>query len=79
MHEAGGVALVARELLRAPLLTGTARNVDGRTLAEIAAAVDEQPGQEVVVPLEQPLKPTGGLRVSTATSLPRGVGQTRWP
>ena len=33
MHEAGGVALLARELLkRQPLLTGTARNVDGRSL-----------------------------------------------
>ena len=63
MHAAGGVALVARELLkRDDLLTGSAPNVDGRSLAQIAEAVEETPGQEVVVPLETPLKATGGLR-----------------
>ena len=62
LHAAGGVALVARELLkRRPRLTRVAPNVDGRTLGEIADDADETAGQEVVVPLETPLKPTGGL------------------
>ncbi len=39
MHEVGGVALVARELLGRDLVHGDARNVDGRALGEIAAAV----------------------------------------
>jgi dihydroxy-acid dehydratase len=63
LHRAGGVALVARELLGAGLVDGTAVNVDGRTLAEIAAAAQAAPGQEVVVPIERPLKETGGLAV----------------
>jgi len=73
VHEAGGVALVARELLERDLVHGDAANVDGRTLGEIAAAVVERPGQEVVVHIETPLKPTGGLRSSTATSPPKAA------
>jgi dihydroxy-acid dehydratase len=74
MHEAGGVALVARELLkRDDLVTGSAPNVDGRTLSEIADAVEETAGQEVVVALETPLKATGGLRVLYGNLAPDGA------
>ena len=74
VHAAGGVALVARELLkRDDLLTGSAPNVDGRSLAQIAEAVEETPGQEVVVPLETPLKATGGLRVIYGNLAPDGA------
>ncbi len=72
VHEAGGVALVARELLKGGLVHGDAANVDGRTLGEIAAAVVERPGQEVVVPLETPLKPTGGLAILRGNLSPEG-------
>ncbi|HEU5264284.1 MAG TPA: dihydroxy-acid dehydratase, partial [Gaiellaceae bacterium] len=72
VHEAGGVALVARELVKAGLVHGEAPNVDGRTLGEIAAAVVERPGQEVVVPIETPLKPTGGLAVLRGNLAPEG-------
>ena len=74
MHAAGGVALVARELLkRDDLVTGSAPNVDGRTLAQIAEAVEETAGQEVVVALETPLKATGGLRVLYGNLAPDGA------
>ena len=72
VHEAGGVALVARELVKAGLVHGAAPNVDGRTLGEIAAAVVERPEQEVVVPIETPLKPTGGLAVLRGNLAPEG-------
>ena len=72
VHEAGGVALVARELLERDLVHGDAANVDGRTLGEIAAAVVERPGQEVVVPIETPLKPTGGLAILHGNLAPEG-------
>jgi dihydroxy-acid dehydratase len=73
MYEAGGVALVMRELLKRPgLLHGDARTVDGRTISEIAAAVDETPGQQVVVPIETPLKPNGGLAILHGTLAPGG-------
>ncbi len=63
MYDAGGVALVMRELLKRGLLHGDAPTVDGRTIAQVAAAVVETPGQQVVVPIERPLKPTGGLAI----------------
>ena len=84
LYDAGGVALVMRELLKRPgLLHGDAPTVDGRTLAEIAAAAVETPGQQVVVPIETPLKPTGGLadppRLARARRLRGQAGRPRAP
>jgi dihydroxy-acid dehydratase len=72
VYEAGGVALVARELLKRELVHAGSANVDGRSLGEIAAAVEERPGQEVVVPIETPLKPTGGLAILYGNLAPEG-------
>ena len=72
MHEAGGVALVARELLKRELVHAGAPNVDGRSLGDIAAAAEERPGQEVVVPIETPIKPIGGLAVLRGNLAPAG-------
>jgi dihydroxy-acid dehydratase len=51
---------------------GDAPNVDGRSLAEVATAVVETPGQEVVVPIETPLKATGGLAILRGNLAPDG-------
>ena len=72
MHEAGGIGLVARELLRGGLIDGSTRNVDGRTLAEVAAAAVETPGQQVVLPIERPIKATGGLAILRGSLAPDG-------
>jgi dihydroxy-acid dehydratase len=72
MYEAGGVALVARELLKRELVHAGAPNVDGRSLGEIAAAVEERAGQEVVVPIDEPIKPIGGLAVLRGNLAPEG-------
>ena len=72
MYDAGGVALVMRELLKRDLLHGDAPTVDGRTIAQVAAGVVETPGQTVVVPIERPLKPTGGLAILHGSLAPDG-------
>jgi dihydroxy-acid dehydratase len=72
LYEAGGVALVARELVKRDLLAADALNVDGRTLGEIGAAVAERAGQTVVVPIERPLKASGGLRILWGNLAPNG-------
>jgi dihydroxy-acid dehydratase len=72
LHAAGGVALVARELVRGGLVHPDAVNVDGRTLGEIAAGAIETEGQEVVVPVERPLKKTGGLAILRGNLAPEG-------
>jgi dihydroxy-acid dehydratase len=72
MYDAGGVSLVMRELLKRDLLHGEARTVDGRTIADIATSASETPGQRVVVPVETPLKPVGGLTILRGTLSPEG-------
>jgi dihydroxy-acid dehydratase len=72
MYEAGGVGLVARELLAAGAADGASRGVDGRSLAEVAAAVVERPGQDVVVSWQRPLKPSGGLAILRGSLAPEG-------
>jgi dihydroxy-acid dehydratase len=72
LHAAGGVALVARELLKRGLVHGDSPNVDGRSLSEVATAVVETPGQEVVVSIDTPLKETGGLAILRGNLAPEG-------
>ncbi len=72
IYRAGGVGLVARELMKRELVHSGAPNVDGRSLGQIAEAVEEAPGQEVVVPIETPIKPTGGLRILRGNLAPEG-------
>ncbi len=73
IFEAGGVGLVMRELLKRPgLLHADQMTVDGRTIAQIAADTRETDGQKVVVPLETPLKPTGGLAILHGSLAPEG-------
>ena len=72
MYEAGGVALVMRELLKRDLLHGEERTVDGRTISKIAADVVETPGQLVVHPIETPIKETGGHAILRGTLAPDG-------
>ena len=72
IYEAGGVALVMRELLKRDLIRGDLPTVDGGTIAEVAAAAVERPGQDVVRPIEDPVKPTGGLAILRGSLAPDG-------
>jgi dihydroxy-acid dehydratase len=73
MYEAGGVGLVVRELIGAGAIHAEARGVDGRSLREVASDVEERPGQDVVVPWERPLKPTGGIAILRGSLAPEGA------
>jgi dihydroxy-acid dehydratase len=72
LYEAGGLALVMRELIAGARLDGSAPNVDGRTIADVAAAAQPTPGQDVVVPIDQPIKATGGLTILRGSLAPDG-------
>jgi len=72
MDAAGGVSLVMRELLKRDLLHADEKNVDGRTIAKIAAAAVETEGQKVVVPIETPIKAVGGLTILRGSLAPDG-------
>ena len=72
LYQAGGVPLVARRLLDAGRLNGDCMTVTGRTLGEETRDVEETPGQEVVRPVSNPLKPTGGLVILRGNLAPEG-------
>ena len=72
LYEAGGIQLVMKRLLEAGVLHGEAMTVSGRTIAEEARLATERPGQEVVRPLDNPLKPTGGLVILRGNLAPEG-------
>ncbi len=72
LHDAGGIPLVVRRLSEAGLIDSTARTVDGRTLAQVAEAAVETPGQRVVTSIAAPLKPTGGLAILRGNLAPEG-------
>jgi dihydroxy-acid dehydratase len=72
VHQAGGVALVARELAKRGLVHGDAPTIDGRTLGEAATAVVERPGQEVIRSIEEPIRTSGAVRVLYGNLAPEG-------
>ena len=72
LYKAGGIQLVAKRLLDGGLIHGDALTVSGDTLAEAAQITQETAGQEVVRPLSNPLKPTGGLVILKGNLAPEG-------
>ena len=72
LHDAGGIALVARELAKKDLIHGDAITVDGRTLKQIGDGAEETRGQKVVVDIESPLKATGGIAILRGNLAPEG-------
>lgn len=71
LDRAGGTRLVAKRLLDAGLLHD-GLTVTGRALFEEARAATETPNQQVVRPLTNPLKPTGGLAILRGSLAPEG-------
>ncbi len=69
---AGGTPLLAERLLEAELLHGGVMTVTGQTIAEEARAAAETPGQKVILPLDRPLKETGGLVILKGSLAPEG-------
>jgi dihydroxy-acid dehydratase len=72
LYEAGGVGVLAKRLDEAGVLHRDAITVTGRTVGEEADATQETPAQQVVRPLDDPLKPTGGLVILRGNLAPEG-------
>jgi dihydroxy-acid dehydratase len=72
LDRAGGVPLVAQRLVAAGLVDAGRPTPSGRTFGEEAALAVETSGQDVVRPLEDPLKPTGGLVILKGNLAPEG-------
>jgi dihydroxy-acid dehydratase len=65
------MALVAKRLMDAGLIKD-ATTVSGRSLFQEALLAKETSGQEVVRPLDKPLKPNGGIAILRGTLAPEG-------
>ena len=70
---AGGTPIVAKRMVEAGLVHGDAMTVTGKTLAEASADAKETPGQDVVRPVSDPIKETGGLVILKGNLAPNGA------
>ena len=73
LYRAGGIALLTQRLIEGGFVDGDAMTVTGRSLGEECEAVKETKGQEVVVPLAEPLRSEGGLVVLKGNLAPEGA------
>ncbi len=69
----GGVPVVLRALLDAGLLHGDALTVTGKTMAENLESVVFPTDQDVVLPIDAPLAPKGGIAILRGSLSPSGA------
>jgi dihydroxy-acid dehydratase len=72
VDKAGGIPLIAQRLLEGGLIDGSQMTPTGRTIAEESAEAVETPGQDVIRPLNNPIKKTGGLVILRGSLAPDG-------
>ncbi len=72
LDRAGGVPLLAQRLVEGGYADGSQMTPTGQTLAEEAAKAVEEPGQDVIRLLDNPISPTGGLVILKGNLAPEG-------
>jgi len=74
LHQVGGIPALMKYLLERGLLNGNCLTVTGKTLQENLAEVKGlAEGQEIVHPLENPIKETGHIRILKGNLAPDGA------
>ena len=74
LHQVGGTPAVLKYLLEKGFITGDCLTVTGKTMAEnLAALPGFKPGQDVIHPVEKPIKPSGHLRILRGNLAPDGA------
>ena len=74
LHKVGGTPALMKYLLSKGLLDGSCITVTGRTLADnLREVADLAPGQDVVRPLENPIKKSGHIRILRGNLAPLGA------
>jgi dihydroxy-acid dehydratase len=74
LHHIGGVPAVMKYLLAENLLDGTCLTVTGETIAENLAKVPSlKEGQEIVMPLDKPIKESGHIEILFGNLAPEGA------
>ena len=73
LHQIGGVPAVLKFMLQHGMIQGDCMTVTGKTLAENLEAVpDLKEGQQLLRPLDNPIKPTGHIRILKGNLAPEG-------
>ena len=72
VDKAGGVPLIAKWLVEGRFVDGSQKNIDGATLEDAGRLAVETPGQQVIRPLSNPIKATGGLVILRGNIAPEG-------
>jgi len=72
VHHAGGIPVIAKKLAEAGLIHESQMTPSGRTIGEEARLVKETPGQDVIRPVSNPLKKTGGIVILRGNLAPEG-------
>jgi dihydroxy-acid dehydratase len=74
LHRVGGVPAVLKYMLSVGMLNGDCMTVTGKTLAENLASVpDLSEGQDVILPIDKPIKNSGHIRVLKGNLSPTGA------
>ena len=73
LHNVGGVPAVMKYLLEKGFLNGDCMTVTGKTIAENLASLPAlSVGQDVFLPIETPIKPTGHIQILKGNLAPGG-------
>ena len=72
LDKAGGSRLLGKRLIEADLVDGGQLTVTGKTLAEEVEGAEETSGQDVILPIDEPLRKTGGLVILKGNLAPEG-------
>jgi len=73
LHNVGGIPAVMKYLLEKGLIDGSCMTVTGKTIAEnLASLPDLAEGQEVILPLDKPIKESGHIRIMHGSLAPGG-------
>ncbi|KAM3524376.1 hypothetical protein NHJ13051_004577 [Beauveria bassiana] len=74
LHKVGGTPSVLKMLIASRIIDGTVMTVTGKTLAEnVADWPSLDPGQKIIRPLDDPIKPSGHIRILRGNFAPGGA------
>lgn len=73
LYEIGGVGVVIKELMKGGYLHEDCLTVTGKTLGENYRDVEFPEGQDVVSPIDKPIRPTGGVVGLKGNLCPEGA------
>src|SRR5581483_5238019 len=68
-----GIPVIAKRLYDGGYVHADAMTITGKTFAECVQSVKETPGQDVIRPLENPIKSSGGLVILKGSLAPLGA------